>query len=87
MVAEAVLVLFAQRGQIPKDRSWKACKAMMGHTDNFLANLRNYDKENIPPDVVRAIQPYLANKGKQKSTIYIFLGTFSRSISDPNHKF
>lgn len=65
MVAQAVLVLFSPRGQIPKDRSWKACKAMMGHVDTFLSQLRNYDKENIHPEVVKAIQPYINNKGGQ----------------------
>lgn len=62
-VAEAVLVLFSPKGKVPKDRSWKACRVMMGSIDGFLAQLRNYDKENIHPDVVRAIQPYVTNKG------------------------
>lgn len=63
MVVQAVLVLFSPRGVIPKDRSWKACKAMMGHIDTFLSQLRNYDKENIHPEVVKAIQPYINHKG------------------------
>ncbi|KAG7187946.1 hypothetical protein KM043_013908 [Ampulex compressa] len=61
-VAQAVLVLFSPKGKIPKDRSWKACKAMMGSADSFLSNLRSYDKENIHPDVVKAIQPYINDK-------------------------
>ena len=70
MVAQAVLVLFSPRGQIPKDRSWKACKAMMGHVDTFLSQLRNYDKENIHPEVVKAIQPYINNKDFDPEIIY-----------------
>ncbi|XP_015433748.1 PREDICTED: dynein beta chain, ciliary-like [Dufourea novaeangliae] len=70
MVAQAVLVLFAPRGQIPKDRSWKACKAMMGHVDTFLSQLRNYDKENIHAEVVKAIQPYINNKEFDPEIIY-----------------
>ncbi|XP_076235061.1 dynein beta chain, ciliary [Calliopsis andreniformis] len=70
LVAEAVLVLFAQRGQIPKDRSWKACKAMMGSVDTFLSQLRNYDKENIHPEIVKAIQPYINNKDFDPEIIY-----------------
>lgn len=35
----------------------------MGSIDGFLAGLRNYDKENIHPDVVKAIQPYINDKG------------------------
>ena len=46
-------------GKIPKDRSFKAAKAMMGRVDQFLDSLVNYDKENIHPDVTKAIQPYI----------------------------
>ncbi|CAK9799022.1 Dynein beta chain, ciliary [Anthophora plagiata] len=70
MVVQAVLVLFAARGQIPKDRSWKACKAMMGSVDTFLSQLRNYEKENIHPEIVKAIQPYINNKDFDPEIIY-----------------
>ncbi|XP_015187538.1 PREDICTED: dynein beta chain, ciliary-like [Polistes dominula] len=69
-VAQAVLVLFAPRGQIPKDRSWKACKAMMGSVDAFLTALHNYDKENIHPEIVRAIQPYITDREFEPELIY-----------------
>lgn len=58
-VTAAVLVLFAEKGKIPKDRSWKSCKLMMNKVDQFLSDLINYDKENIHPDVQKAIQPYV----------------------------
>ncbi|KAK9500353.1 hypothetical protein O3M35_001633 [Rhynocoris fuscipes] len=58
-VASAVMVLLAKKGKIPKDRSWKAAKAMMGSADSFLNALVNYDKENIQPEIVKAIQPYI----------------------------
>lgn len=57
MVAAAVLVLFS-KGRIPKDRSWKECKLMMGKVDQFLSDLINYDKENMQAEVVRACQVY-----------------------------
>lgn len=57
-VAAAVLVLMC-KGKIPKDRSWKACKGMMGNVGQFLDNLKFYDKKNIPPDVIKALMPYL----------------------------
>ncbi|BES91272.1 dynein heavy chain [Nesidiocoris tenuis] len=60
-VASAVMVLLAKKGKIPKDRSWKAAKAMMGSADAFLNNLVNYQKESIHPEIVKAIQPYLAD--------------------------
>lgn len=46
-------------GRVPKDRSWRAAKIMMGRVDQFLDSLINYDKENIHPDVIKAIQTYL----------------------------
>ena len=46
-------------GRVPKDRSWRAAKIMMGRVDQFLDSLINYDKENIHPDVIKAIQSYL----------------------------
>ncbi|CAB3241075.1 unnamed protein product [Arctia plantaginis] len=58
-VTAAVMVLMAPNGKIPKDRSWKAAKMVMAKVDLFLESLINYDKENIHPDVIKAIQPYL----------------------------
>ncbi|XP_050446950.1 dynein beta chain, ciliary-like [Cataglyphis hispanica] len=69
-VAQAVLVLFAPEGRIPKDRSWKACRMIMGSIDGFLSALRNYDKENIHPDIVKAIQPYIIDKEFDPEIIY-----------------
>lgn len=31
----------------------------MGAVDKFLHKLENFDKENIPPKVIKALQPYL----------------------------
>ncbi|XP_077280961.1 dynein beta chain, ciliary [Temnothorax americanus] len=70
MVAQAVLVLFSPREKIPKDRTWKACRVIMGSIDGFLSELRNYDKENIHPEVVKAIQPYINNKDFDPEFVY-----------------
>ncbi|XP_012283270.1 dynein beta chain, ciliary [Orussus abietinus] len=58
-VTAAVIVLLAPDGKVPKDRSWKSAKLVMAKVDNFLDSLINYDKENIHPEVIKAIQPYL----------------------------
>ncbi|KAK9886617.1 hypothetical protein WA026_017539 [Henosepilachna vigintioctopunctata] len=58
-VCAAVLVLFSPKGKIPKDRSWKNCRAMMGRTDQFLSDLKNYDKDNIHPDIVKTVYDYM----------------------------
>ncbi|XP_073997627.1 dynein beta chain, ciliary-like isoform X3 [Rhodnius prolixus] len=58
-VAAAVMVLLAKKGKIPKDRSWKAAKAMMGTADVFLHTLVHYNKENIHQEIVKAVQPYI----------------------------
>nr|CAD7197237.1 unnamed protein product [Timema douglasi] len=58
-VTAAVMVLLAPGGKIPKDRSWKSAKITMAKVDSFLDALINYDKENIHPEIMKAIQPYL----------------------------
>ncbi|XP_037924668.1 dynein beta chain, ciliary isoform X3 [Hermetia illucens] len=58
-VTAAVMVLLAPNGKIPKERNWKAAKIMMAKVDTFLDSLINYDKENIHPEIIKAIQPYL----------------------------
>ncbi|XP_046594204.1 dynein beta chain, ciliary [Neodiprion lecontei] len=58
-VTAAVMVLLAPGGKVAKDRSWKAAKIVMAKVDTFLDALINYDKENIHPEVIKAIQPYL----------------------------
>lgn len=58
-VTAAVMVLLAPGGKLPKDRSWKAAKISMAKVDTFLDSLINYDKENIHPEIIKAIQPYL----------------------------
>ncbi|KAL9894878.1 dynein beta chain, ciliary [Glossina fuscipes] len=60
-VCAAVLVLFSQKGKIPKDRSWKSCRSIMGNVDKFLNDLVNYDKKHIHPDIIKALQPYIAD--------------------------
>lgn len=60
-VAGAVLVLMTKKGKVPKDRSWKNCKIMMGNVNQFLNDLVYYDKEHIHPDVIKALLPYLAD--------------------------
>lgn len=61
-VLEAVLVLFAKNGKVPNDRSWKACKVMMGNVSQFIQELQNYDKEHIHPDNIKALLPYINHK-------------------------
>ncbi|XP_070581054.1 dynein beta chain, ciliary-like isoform X2 [Ptychodera flava] len=60
-VVAGVMVLLAPNGKVPKDRSWKAGKVMMGKVDAFLDSLINYDKENIHENCLKAIRPYLDN--------------------------
>jgi len=60
-VIAAVMVLMAPNGKVPKDKSWKAGKIMMGKVDQFLDALINYDKENIHENCLKAIKPYLDN--------------------------
>jgi hypothetical protein len=62
MVMGAVMVLIEGRnGKVPKDRSWAKVKAMMAKMDKFLDSLVNYEKENIHPNILKAIEDYLSN--------------------------
>ncbi|NXB98994.1 DYH17 protein, partial [Orthonyx spaldingii] len=73
-VMAAVLILTAENGKIPKDKSWTAAKVKIGKIDTFLASLKNYDGENIPEPCLKAFEPYRADPGfnpefiKSKST-------------------
>lgn len=58
-VTAAVMVLTAPSGRVPKDRSWKAARVVMGKVDAFLDCLINFNKENIHENCIKAIQPYL----------------------------
>ena len=51
------MVLLAPKGKVAKDRSWKSAKLIMNKVDGFLDALINYDKENIHPEIMKAIQP------------------------------
>lgn len=58
-VCAAVMVLFANNGKIPRDRSWKAAKLMMVRVDQFLNDLVTYNKDNIHPNIIEVLQEYL----------------------------
>ncbi|BFZ02963.1 hypothetical protein BsWGS_06002 [Bradybaena similaris] len=61
-VTAAVICLLAPGGKVPKDKSWKAARAtIMNKVDQFLDNLINYDKDNIPESCLKAVQPFLAD--------------------------
>ncbi|XP_067164351.1 dynein axonemal heavy chain 17 [Apteryx mantelli] len=57
-VTAAVMILTAPGGRIPKDKSWKAAKIMMGKVDTFLDALKKFDKEHIPEACLKAFKPY-----------------------------
>jgi len=56
LVASAVLVLLSPQGKVPKDRSWKAIKALMNNVDKFLEQLKTYDKDNVHENCRRECQ-------------------------------
>ncbi|XP_025049146.1 dynein heavy chain 17, axonemal-like [Alligator sinensis] len=57
-VTAAVMILTAPGGRIPKDKSWKAAKIMMGKVDSFIDTLKKFDKEHIPEPCLKAFRPY-----------------------------
>ena len=61
-VLAAVIVLMAVNGRVSKDRTWMKAKSMMAKVDAFLESLIHYDKENIHPNIISALEPYLKDK-------------------------
>ncbi|XP_041580691.1 dynein heavy chain 17, axonemal isoform X2 [Vulpes lagopus] len=57
-VTAAVMILTAPGGKIPKDKSWKAAKIMMGKVDTFLDSLKKFDKEHIPEACLKAFNTH-----------------------------
>lgn len=55
-VTAAITTLTAPGGKIPKDKSWKAAKIMMGKVDTFLDSLKKFDKEHIPEACLKAFK-------------------------------
>ena len=43
-------------------RSWAKAKQMMAKVDPFLESLIHYEKENIHPNIIIALDPYLKDK-------------------------
>ncbi|XP_024130607.1 dynein heavy chain 9, axonemal [Oryzias melastigma] len=58
-VLEAVMILKAPSGKVPKDLSWKEAKVMMANVDKFLSSLKTFDGRNIPETSLKALEPYL----------------------------
>lgn len=71
MVAICVKVLTSNPRAIPnvKNRSWNECKKMMNAVDRFLADLKNFDVNNIPQACVDQIQMYINNPSFQPEVI------------------
>ena len=69
LVASAVLVLLSPGGKVPKDRSWKAAKAMMGNVDKFLEQLKTYDKDNVHENCRRECQVYIKDPSFQPELV------------------
>ncbi|XP_075248756.1 dynein beta chain, ciliary-like isoform X2 [Convolutriloba macropyga] len=62
-VTAGVMVLYfgGAAGKVPKDRSWKAAKTMMGNVGEFLNNLITFDKDHIHANAVKAMDEYMKN--------------------------
>ncbi|KAK3247674.1 hypothetical protein CYMTET_42830 [Cymbomonas tetramitiformis] len=71
LVMEACCIMFSQKPKMVPDTSagakpgakvpdyWEASTKMLADPTVFLDSLMVYDKENIPPDVIKKIQPYI----------------------------
>ena len=62
------MVLCLQPGQ-KVDDYWEPGKALLQDPTRFLESLFKYDKDNIPDDVIKRIQPYIDDEGFQPAAI------------------
>ncbi|KAI5737115.1 hypothetical protein M8J76_010191 [Diaphorina citri] len=83
-VCDAVAVLMAsKKGKVPKDLGWKGSQAMMASVDEFLKNLKRYDKENIHPEIVRYTTKEFLSKDFFKPDI---IRSQSSAAAEPKRK-
>lgn len=59
LIIDAVHV-YLDKAPVPKDRSWKSCQLMMGQ-DQFLNNLKNFEKKKIHPQTAKEVKSLLQN--------------------------
>lgn len=48
---EGVCLLFKK-----KDSDWKTAQALMNDLNEFVSNLKNYDKDNIPESIINKLR-------------------------------
>ena len=51
------------------DDYWEPGKALLQDPTRFLESLFKYDKDNIPDDVIKRIQPYIDDEAFQPAAI------------------
>lgn len=59
LIIDAVHV-YLDKAPVPKDRSWKSCQLMMGQ-DQFLNNLKSFEKKKIHPQTAKEVKSLLQN--------------------------
>lgn len=52
--------MYSQPGQ-KIDDYWEVGKGQLQDPQKFLDSLFNYDKDNIPPETIKKIEPYISN--------------------------
>ena len=77
LVMEAVCIMRSVKAVKIKDPAggvkkiddyWGPAQGLLAES-TFLADLQNYDKDNIPPDIIAKIRPYVANEGFEPEVI------------------
>ena len=54
LVAQAVITLFGVKSKEP----WKDFQKLLANPNAFIKNLRDYDKENVPPHTLKNLARY-----------------------------
>lgn len=70
MINEAVLIYMDKKSVVPKDRSWKACQAMLAQ-DGFVEMLKTFERKKIHPFKSKEVKKLLEhpdfNRNKAKA--------------------
>lgn len=67
LTGNVVLSLFGERmsfDEAKKDGMWKKCTNFMGNPDAFIAKIRNFRGEDIPPEILNAVSPIVDDPEK-----------------------
>ena len=69
MIYARIYAAVLQQPGEKKDDYWEPGKGLLSDPQKFLDSLFKFDKDNIPDNVIKNIQPYIDNEAFQPAAI------------------